>query len=307
VICVLVLLTVALPWYAATFYWTGNPVFPLLNGIFKSPLWAIENRVMNAREFGLGTDPGSLARLPFRLIFDTSRFGEAAPRGTAGVALLLSFPFSAVLLGDRKKGTAFLIATSVIYMLLWAYSFQYLRYYTQILPIICVLAAGTMIYFRATIWFALALILQFAIAPLQYWNIPERFPLAVALGRETRDQFLQRTLAPYSAVQYLNRVTKRGDRVLGVETDYVRFYLDAPLDTLVESTAGGVLVKARSMPADRELADMVRHAGFVYILTPRSALRTPAPWYPYLQPDFLSRFAEMEFRDSKVSVHRLKF
>jgi hypothetical protein len=276
-VCALLLLTVALPWYAMTFYWTGNPVFPLLNGLFKSPIWAIENRVMNARDFGIGTGFGSLVRLPFRLIFDTSRFAEAAPRGSGGIALLLAFPFSAVRLRDRRKGVAFLIATSVIYMMLWAYSFQYLRYYSQILPLICILAAATVFYFRATVWLAVALILHFTTAPLQFWNIPERYPFTVALGRETQDHFLQRSMPPYAAVQYLNKVTKPGDRVLGVETEYIRFYLNAPLDTLAESTLNGVLVNASSMSANGELADTLRHAGFVYILASRSALMMPVP------------------------------
>ena len=73
-----------------------------------------------------------------------------------------------------------------------------------------------------------------------------------------------------------------------------------------ESTLNGVLVKARSMPANSELADTLRQAGFAYILTSRSALMTPASWYPYLQADFLSQFAKMEFRDANVSVYRLK-
>jgi hypothetical protein len=104
----------------------------------------------------------------------------------------------------------------------------------------------------------------------------------------------------------LNKVTKPGDRVLGVETDYVRFYLNAPLDSLVESTLNGVLVKVRSMPANRELADTLRRAGFAYILTTRSAMATPASWYPYLRADFLNEFGEMEFRDSNVAVYRIK-
>jgi hypothetical protein len=306
VICAVLLLIVALPWYAVTYYWTGNPVFPLLNGLFRSPLSSFENRVMNANDFGIGTGLGALARLPFRLIFDTSRFGEAAPRGTAGIALLLAFPFSAVLLRNRRKATGFLIATSVSYLLLWAYSFQYLRYYTQILPVICVMAAATMFYFGARVGLAIVLILQFATTPPQFWNIPERFPIAVALGRETREHFLQRSLGPYAAVQYLNKVTKLGERVLGVDTEYVRFYLNAPLDSLVESTLNGALVKTTSMPANSDLADRLRQAGYTYILTSNSALASPAKWYPYLKRDFLNRFAKIEFRDANVSVYRLK-
>jgi hypothetical protein len=306
VIAALLFLAVSVPWYALTFYWTGNPVFPLLNGLFKSPLWAFENRVMNARDFGIGTGFDSLGRLPFRLTFDTSRFGEAAPRGTAGIALLLALPFSAVLWRYRRKAAAFLIATSMAYFLLWAYSFQYLRYYAQILPVICVLAAATVSSFQRTLWLAVAIVLQVGAIPSQFWNIPERFPIAVAVGQETREHFFKRTLVPYDAVQYLNKITKPGDRILSVEADDVRFYLNAPMESLVESTQGSVLDRTRSMPADRVLADMLYQAGFAYILTSSSALAAQASWYPYLQPDFLKQFAEETFRDPYTSVYRLK-
>jgi hypothetical protein len=191
-------------------------------------------------------------------------------------------------------------------MLLWAYSFQYLRYYAQILPVICVLAAATGFHFRTAAWLALALVLQFAAASPQFWNIPERFPVAVALGRETREHFLERTIGPYDAVQYLNKVAKPGDRILGVEADQARFYLSAPMESLVESTVNSPLNKAKSMPSNGKLADALRQAGFSYILASRSAVAAPASWYPYLQPDFIRQFATMEYRDADTALYRLK-
>src|SRR5262249_38451997 len=38
-VCGVLTILVAAPWYALTYHWTGNPVLPMLNGIFKSPLW----------------------------------------------------------------------------------------------------------------------------------------------------------------------------------------------------------------------------------------------------------------------------
>ena len=79
-------------------------MFPLLNGVFKSPLWDTESRLSNSGNFGIGSSPGSLLRLPFRLTFDSMRFGESSPSGSAGVALLLAFPFSVGLLLADKLG-----------------------------------------------------------------------------------------------------------------------------------------------------------------------------------------------------------
>ena len=88
---------------------------------------------------------------------------------------------------------ALLFAAGIVYFLLWIYTFQYERYYIHILPIVCVLGAAITAHSRA--WkacLAAAVILQFFSTPVQFWNISERFPVRVALGLETREQFLDR-------------------------------------------------------------------------------------------------------------------
>ena len=179
--------------------------------------------------------------------------------------------------------------------------------YAQILPVVCVLGAAAALHFRAEILLAAALILQFPPTPLQFWNIPERFPVSVAFGRETREHFLERALGGYAAVQYLNRVMKPGDRVLGVETEQVRFYLNAALDTLADSTLDDALRDIASIPPGEDLLHALDDSGFAYILTTRGALTNPPAWYPYLNRDFLSRFAILEFSDQNVAVYALRF
>src|SRR5262249_40942324 len=86
------LLVSALPWFLVVYAQTGNPIFPYLNAVFRSSQWPFENSNFNAGAFGVGTSAAALLRLPFRLTFSTSGFGESLPQGAAGVALLLAFP-----------------------------------------------------------------------------------------------------------------------------------------------------------------------------------------------------------------------
>ncbi len=307
-------LVVILPWYGLTYYWTGNPVFPLLNGVFKSPLWDTESRLSNSGNFGIGSSPSSLLRLPFRLTFDSMRFGESSPSGSAGVALLLAFPFSVGLLLAGTRNTGLLLITSFIYLLLWAYSFQYVRYYVPILPVISILGVATVFHFSELpllgtinrVCLMLALIMQFPTTSIQFWNIPERFPIAVALGRETREHFLERALGGYATVKYLNEVTKAGDRLLGVDVEQFRFYLNVPLETFAGSTGGSVSRTAAGMSPDERLLRRLKEARFSHILVRRGALKDPPAWYPYLKPDFLDQFTVMEFSDESTLVYRLK-
>jgi hypothetical protein len=310
---VLITSAVVLPWYALTYHWTGNPVIPYLNGFFKSPLWAPVNQITNSNEFGIGTSRGSIIRLPFRYTFNTERFGEASPRGSAGVALLIAFPFSLILLWREKRIAGLLIGTFAIYFLAWAYTFQYSRYFVPILPVVCVLAAATAFSadsfpfpkIAIQLCLALGLIAQFPTNPVQFWNIPERFPVRMALGLETREHFLDRTLVGYGAVRHLNTDLKPAERVIGVGVEQIRLYLNAPLETLADASRVSKLRDVVGMPPDRALLKSLRSSGFTYILTTRTALVHPTDEYPYLKDNFLADFATIEFMDAETALYRL--
>jgi len=136
--------------------------------------------------------------------------------------------------------------------------------------------------------------MQFPTTSIQFWNIPERFPIAVALGRETREHFLERALGGYATVKYLNEVTKAGDRLLGVDVEQFRFYLNVPLETLAGSTGGSMSRTAAGMSPDERLPRRLKEARFSHILVRRGALKDPPAWYPYLKPAFLDQFTVME-------------
>src|SRR5262249_29636270 len=82
------MLILAVPSYLLVYIHTGNPFFPFMNAVFRSPQWPIENTSLNFQDFGIGTSAGALIRLPFRLTFNSSVFAEVLPRGGMGVAAL---------------------------------------------------------------------------------------------------------------------------------------------------------------------------------------------------------------------------
>jgi len=310
--CALLFLAVALPWYALTYHWTGNPVFPLLNGIFKSPAWDLKNSVMDASTYGIGVSVDALLRLPFRLTWDTNRFSPGAPRGATGVMLLFAFPFAAAML-TKKKFTPFLLMTATLYLLLWAFVFQNARYYVHILPIICVLGTATIFYLVEDRWtviannvcLAVVLIFQFPATSMMLWNDYERFPVRAALGIEPSEEFMNRSLWGYAAVVRLNTLIKPGDRVLGGDgLENLRFYLEAPLETMPDSTTSSVL-RIASSQSDEKLWRTLREAGFAYVFASRETLKNPPVWEPFFTPQFLQQFATQVFADSNTVVYRL--
>lgn len=314
VACLGVIAAVTVPWYAVTYYWTGNPFLPMLNGVFKSSMWEQNNHILNSTSFGVGTSPASLIRLPFRFIFNTDLFGEASPRGGAGIALLIAFPFAAFLISRKRPVPGFLVAALGIYFVIWALTLQYCRYFAHILPVVSVLAVATVFHFgsqgiggRARIaCLGIGMVAQFAVTPVQYWAIPERYPARVALGLETREHFLDRALLGYTAARRLNGLLKKGDRVIGAGVEQIRYYLDAPLETLEQSTVPAETRALMGARPDEALLRDMRNYGFAYILASKDNLQNPSDQYPYLKTEFLSRFATLEYSDNLTVLYRLK-
>jgi hypothetical protein len=104
----------------------------------------------------------------------------------------------------------------------------------------------------------------------------------------------------------LNSVIEPEDRVIGVDVEQIRLYLNAPLYTLADSTRNSTLRGVADMQPDEVLLTSLRRSGFTYILVTRAALHNPPTWFPYLKNEFLGRFAGVEFMDSDTILYRLK-
>ena len=128
--------------------------------------------------------------------------------------------------------------------------------------------------------------------------------MSAAFGIETREEFLKRALPSYAGAESLNTVIKRGERVLGIDVEDVRFYLDAPLETVPDSTHNTVLRAAGSLSGERLLYTLTQ-SGFAYVFATRESMKNALPWYPYIKPEFLEQFGTLIFRDANTAVYRL--
>jgi hypothetical protein len=114
--------------YAYATLITGNPVFPFLNGIFKSPFLPPID-LHDTR-----WDTGVQWRAIWDLTFATSRFSEAAP-GAAGLALMVALPGLVAMIIARRDSRwigLWMLASGAL--MFW--QIQYLRY---VFPAIAVL------------------------------------------------------------------------------------------------------------------------------------------------------------------------
>lgn len=126
---------VALYPYINAYLVTGNPVFPLYNGIFKSAYFEPNNFIDN--RFVKGANLKSF----YGLFFDTSNYFESK-NNAAGFQFFLLFPLSLLMLvAFRKKESIYLLIPLLVYLLPMYFTMQYLRYFFAVVPIISVLLA----------------------------------------------------------------------------------------------------------------------------------------------------------------------
>lgn len=100
-------------------------------------------------------------------------------------------------------------------------------------------------------------------------------------------------------------MVKPGQKVISVDADYIRFYLDAPLYSQQESLPTNDLPRLTATLRGCSLVRALQQQQFAYLLATRAAVENPQPWHPYLSPDFLAKFAHLEFSDENTRVYRL--
>lgn len=117
--------------YAYAWLVTGNPLFPLFNGIFQSAYLPAEDFVDTRWLSGMGWDA------PWQLTFASGRYGEVYP-GAFGLAFLALLPAAAWLAVRRRAAAAmfawFMLAGVFLFM-----QVQYLRYVFPAAAVITVL------------------------------------------------------------------------------------------------------------------------------------------------------------------------
>lgn len=192
---------------------TGNPIFPLFNGIFKSPYFLLQN--FHDHRWDTGVNWRSL----WDLTFDTGRFGECYP-GAAGIALLAVLPgFCLELLQPRSGRWIGLWLLAAGALMFW--QIQYLRYvFPAIAVLTCLGLSGMSRYIdqRRLAWFVVAVVAVNAVLmPSTSWTtISNPWRKLLAKGSSAKTD-IEREFIPERAVLERLRVNSPAACVLASE------------------------------------------------------------------------------------------
>jgi hypothetical protein len=218
-----------LPWLVHSAQLTGNPVFPIFNGIFRSPYWNdfTQHYVVNEyQSFGARPSPAGFLTLPWDATVHGDRY-----RAILGPLFLTCSPLLLAALasgGRHAAGLRLLTAFGVIWISAWFVSGALVIRYTA--PVLPVLA----IAFAMALWMpqvagrrrqiargaALALVLVITVlnhqflVPLQRYSLVSTvdgrafIPWQYLYGGQPADE-----VYPVPMLNYLNANLSAGDKV----------------------------------------------------------------------------------------------
>ncbi len=272
---------IASPWYLRTWKATGSPVFPFYMSIWKGEAagWDVERsnlfQEMN-KNYG-GGDKNALDYIlaPWNLSVSAQPEQPEHFDGVLGIAFLFGLPV--LLWGlwkfdlpvEAKIGTA----VAVVMFLFWMFSSQQLRYLLPIVPVLSLsIAASADVISNERnslrqVWqygFASAALVGILVTAAWFC---QRAPLRVALGGETRDQYLTRNLDYYPFYQTINSETPVDSRVwlINMRRDTYNIERPALSDYLFEDwTLRRLVWESRSV---QELRAKAAAMNVQYVLT----------------------------------------
>ncbi len=198
---------------------TENPVFPYYNSIFKSPDLSASVSISNLTE-GYGADISNLFAYVWRLVSSYSTGIEYAPPGFFG---LLVVALGIALLAGWGGPPAWRVVwgAAVLAAATWWILFRYVRFAIPfsilfVLLVLPILAALETFLSRRLISAAAIVVAGIAAAAFfvstvgLFLSIPERVPVAAAVGNESERAYERRVIPDAVAVDAFNQVAEPG-------------------------------------------------------------------------------------------------
>ncbi len=253
-------------WYAKSFFYTGNPLFPFAYSMFGGSHWSAElaaNYARDLRVYGLGYSLADFFKLPYNLVSVPAAFNPGVGHSTGPVflfaAIMLPFMFEKV---SREKIGILLFG--LLQLILWFILSQQSRF---IIPLVAIFAIYTAVVCANLHRFRLVtLIITCLVAVTAAFGIMEnrvhwQFAWPVATGLETRDTYKSRMLDIYGAQMQINNMPEVG--VVAIYGDTRGYYLDKDY---VWADYGHNLRFSRDFDAASLYRDYLKGQGVTHVL-----------------------------------------
>ncbi len=269
---------IASPWYIRTWVATSSPVFPFYMSIWpgKANGWDIERsnlfQAMNSQYGGIDTNKLNYLTAPVRMSIASQPEQVANYDGVLGVAFLIGLPLLVWALWkfDLAVEIKIMLGIAGVMYLFWLFSSEQLRYILPIAPLLAIAIAAS----AEKIGNGVGKVARCALLTASVCGLLTTFawfcqksPLRVALGGETRDQYLTRNLDYYSYYQSINTETPADAKVWLINMRRDTYNIERPIfsDYLFEDwTLRKMLWESSSA---QEMRSKTVAMGIKYVLT----------------------------------------
>jgi hypothetical protein len=246
-------LLVASPWLIRNAVWTGNPIYPLYNGLFNpsevsNTIAATTDNtirgVFATRHVLYGESLWQLLLLPVRIFFEGMDNDPRYFDGRLNPFLLL-LPMLAFLRGPKLSQQLRIEKTTLLVFCFFYFLFAFntgvlrIRYLVPMVPFLVILAMFGLHnietytknflcnrYIQVTVW----LLPIFLMLSLNGMYIFQQFqyvaPLSYISGHLSRDEYLIKYLPEYKVMQYVNKGLPKSSKILCLFMGWRGYYLE---------------------------------------------------------------------------------
>jgi hypothetical protein len=304
------------PWLIVRWVQTGNPVFPVLNNVFRSPKWPPVNERFDLNQFGIGKAPWDLLRGLWELSVRPYEFGQGMPPWSVGIVVLLGVSVLAALAARSRFSSGLLAWTlaALACTAVWLLVSQYHRYgmpaflllslpaaylATRGLRLLTADAVGaTGAAVCLVTWFAAGSIT--GMASLSY--LPKGYPTDFLTGSQSVDAYRAAAHRNYPALRYLDSQLKGTSDIAAITGNPWNFYVTNQMYGVASSRFRSI-GEPPMAPGVRAKALLDAHIRWIVV-----SLDTQIPpWFRQniLDPAFADRYLRPEFVDRPTTVYRV--
>ncbi|MFQ5586126.1 MAG: ArnT family glycosyltransferase [Thermodesulfobacteriota bacterium] len=280
-----VALLVFSPWLIKNIALTGNPLYPLAQGLFQARLGGGEGFHISAlppllmRKLLYGEDIWYILLIPLRIFWEGQDGSHRYFDGLMNPFYLIFIPLA--FFGGRRRELGMLAFFSCFFFLIALFTVDIVTRY--LLPIIPVIIIFTVIGFSNLMGMRrvryLALLFMTGLFVFNGWyivNLYQRYrPMGYISGSETREEYLTRRLPDYAAIQFGNAHLPDDARVMLIFAGERGYYWER--EYFYGSRGGGYFIRAVRRSADeRGLKGWFKEMGATHL---------------FMRDDLLIRFA----------------
>ena len=267
-----VALVTACPWYLKNLFFTGDPLFPLISGM-KGEIQGLSTLAADAYFKGVRvSDLWRWILLPYQSVF---RFWELQLPLSPGFIPLVLLPTLPVLRRHRAV-TPFLLIWTGVSLLVWYFTFRAGRF---ALP----MAVLTLVWFAAAFRESVRAaprtgpVLTVVVTFLVFLNLANYLGFQAnyadvlngAFGKIPREVYLERTYAPYRAIDYLNHLDPPPKKVLFLG-EMKGFYSRFPREVATFDVPNRLIRLVQEGQGPDSAADSLTALGFSHVLLNRA-------------------------------------